>query len=239
MILIAVFSMAMLQCGKQQNQEAPKAQVSASVAPRAALEAMHEVIHPMWHDAYPARDVEQLKGLYPELQEKFALFQKVQFPDSLRDKSMHWKEGVAKLEQALKAYGEAVQKNDSTAILEAARELHSRFETLVKILNPPIPALDEFHKVLFKVFHDYLPNNDWGKINQTIPEFVEKARALKSATLPKRMADRQQEFEAARQELLAAVDELSKLKEADNRTRVKEALDNVHEAFKKLEEVLE
>ncbi len=238
-IFSLVLAMLVLFCGKQEKQQPASTEKAAtSLTPKAALKAMHEVIHPMWHDAYPEKDVEQLKSLYPELQKQYQALKSVQFPDSLRDKSMHWQQGVEKMGQILQEYGAAIEKNDTEALLNAARDLHTSFEKLVGILKPAVPALDEFHKVLFKVFHDYIPNNQWDKVKETIPEFQEKMKAVEAVTLPAKLAEHQAAFDAARKELAAAVEALAKT-DVSNQEQLQAALDRVHEAFKEMEEVLE
>ena len=65
------------------------------------LEDMHHFIRPMWHDAYPAKDIEQLKLLYPDLEQQFQKLKDAPFPAEWPDKKMHWQQGVAEMGQTL------------------------------------------------------------------------------------------------------------------------------------------
>ena len=202
------------------------------------LAEMHEVIHPMWHDAYPEKNIRMLKSLYPELKKHFRKLEKASLPENLKDRTKHWNEKIAQLKNALDKYHTAIESNDDPALLNAARDVHSAFEGLVMIVNPPLPEMAEFHQVLYTVFHDYLPNQKWGKLHQAIYQFEEKMELLRKARLPKRMSDKAKEFNQARQKLSGAVAELVKLKESDNTERVKEALKKVHDAYQDMEKVV-
>ncbi len=203
------------------------------------LREMHKVIHPMWHDAYPEKDIPKLKSLYPDIEKYFGKLEKASLPENMKDRTKHWKEKLAQLKTAVTAYHSAIEAGDDAALLDAARDVHSAFEGLVKIVNPPIPEMAEFHRVLYTVFHDYLPNEKWGELNRAIYQFEEKMEALRKAQLPKRMSDKAEEFNKAREQLAKAVAELVKLKESDNTVRVKEAVMKVHDAYQELEKIME
>ncbi len=203
------------------------------------LKAMHEVIHPMWHDAYPNKDVKTLKNLYPEIEKHFRALQKVTFPANMEDKAHRWKMGLTKMEKVLEAYQQAIQNNQDDALLAAAKDLHDAFEYLVKVVNPPLPEADAFHQVLFKVFHDYLPNEKWDQIRQIIPEFQSRMEALKKASLPKKLEGKQKVFKAAVAELSRAVEALGKQQTTSDNEALKEAVLKVHDAYENLEKILE
>ncbi len=203
------------------------------------LKAMHEVIHPMWHDAYPNKDFATLKRLYPEIEQHFQALQKVTFPANMEDKAHRWKMGLTKMEKVLKEYQQAVEKNQHDALLTATKDLHDVFEYLVKVVNPPLPEADAFHQVLFKVFHDYLPNEKWDKIRQIIPEFQSRMKALQGAALPKKLASKQEKFNTAVAELSKAVEELAKQQHTTDNDALKAAVMKVHDAYENLEKILE
>jgi len=203
------------------------------------LHEMHKVIHPMWHDAYPKKDVAMLKSLYPDIEKYFKKLEKASLPENIKDRTKHWNEKITQLKNAVNAYHTAIETSDDAALLIAARDLHTAFEGLVNIVNPPIPEMAEFHRVLYAVFHDYLPNEKWGELNRAIYQFEEKMEILQKAQLPKRMSDKAEEFNKARENLSRAVADLAKLKESDNTVRVKEAVMKVHDAYQDLEKIIE
>jgi len=62
-----------------------------------ALRAMHTVIYPLWHKAWPEKDFEMMKRLLPKVQEHVQDVTEAELPGILRDKQAKWDEGVAAL----------------------------------------------------------------------------------------------------------------------------------------------
>ena len=195
------------------------------------LKEMHHVIHPMWHDAYPNKDVDQLKELYPELEKYYQNLKDAEFPEEWPDREMHWNEGIANMGNTLKEYKEAMENENSEELLTSARRLHDDFENLVMIINPPIPELDEFHKVLFHVYHDYLPAEDWQKVRESVPMFQEKVKQLGEAKLPGWMAEKDQDFRNACQNLENAIDQLAALDSESDDMQWENAIEEIHTAY--------
>lgn len=195
------------------------------------LREMHHSIHPMWHKGYPQKDIQLLQSLYPDLSSQFEKLQQAEFPKEWPDRKMAWQQGLTKMQQTLKNYKNAIDSNDGEALLAAARELHDNFESLMQIVNPPIPEIDDFHKTLFFVYHDFLPNKNWEGIWQSIDEFNQKLANLEKVTLPKRMADQEEQFIKARKNLRQAVEELTKLQGSTNEKELEKAVEKVHQAY--------
>jgi hypothetical protein len=56
-----------------------------------ALAEFHEVIYPIWHTAYPAKDIEMLKSFVEEVNQKAEKIYDVKLPGILREKEAKWK----------------------------------------------------------------------------------------------------------------------------------------------------
>ena len=231
-IFLVLFTMAIFSSCEQPEQTKTKPEI-------AELKEMHHYIHPMWHDAYPAKDTEQLKALYPDLEQQFQKLQNAAFPEEWEDKKMHWQEGVAQMGKTLDEYKSAMEEDEKENLLNSARKLHDNFENLVMIINPPIPELDDFHKTLYHVYHDYLPNKDWEMLKASMPEFEKKAKALQEAELPRWMAAKEDAFKSASEQLQGAVQKLSQLKESDDSEALETAVEEVHEAYVQVQESME
>ncbi len=203
------------------------------------LKEMHHVIYSMWHKAYPDKDFALLKSLYPNLHEQYRKLEDVTFPAEWPDREMHWKEALTKMNKTLQSYKKAGEEDDDQALLASARVLHDDFERLVRIVNPPIPEIDDFHKVLYHVYHDYLPEKNWEKIKESIPEFQEKMAAIIDITAPKWITDNADQFNEARRNLDQAVGNLSVLKKSNDEKQLEQAVQKLHEAYVKLESAME
>lgn len=58
----------------------------------------------------------------------------------------------------MEKYNEAASSGDNESLLNAAEELHSKYENLVRIIRPVIKEIDEFHKILYVIYHKYYPD---------------------------------------------------------------------------------
>lgn len=215
----------------------PEGQDEAFAVP--ALNVMHKIIHPLWHDAYPAKDIAKIRSFFPLIEEQYGVLKKVKFPQERPDRQMHWNKGISRMDSAITMYRMALEKNDEPALLTAVRALHDSFEHLVHVANPPVPEMDNFHQVMFRVFHDYLPAKQWENIRQAIPLFRERMDALNRAQLPKQLADKQAAFDAARQELDRAVSALAALQNSRDNGTLLQVLSRLHDAYKQLEKVMD
>ena len=59
-----------------------------------ALMEMHEVIYPLWHEAWPNKDVKMMNELLPQVQQHVTAVEKSELPGILRDKQAAWAEQV-------------------------------------------------------------------------------------------------------------------------------------------------
>jgi hypothetical protein len=203
------------------------------------LKQMHNAIYPMWHKGYPNKNYNLLKSLYPDLKDQFAILSKAKFPAEYPDRKMHWQEGLEKMELKLHDYKKAIDERNVEDLLVAARAVHDAFEGLVRIINPPIPELDQFHKVLYHAYHDYLPEKNWQKLNESIDQFQEAMNNLNNAKLPKWMSGVEEEFNTRKQNLAQAVAELAALKNSADKDKITGAVETVHTAYIELERVFE
>ena len=203
------------------------------------LQQMHKSIYPMWHKGYPDKDYELLKSIYPDLKSQFEILIRAEFPAEYPDRKMLWQEGLEKMESKLQDYKTAIEEQNNKNLLVAARAVHDAFEGLTRIINPPIPELDQFHKLLYYVYHDYLPEQSWQKLNESIDQFQQSMNNLNNAKLPDWMSDDKAEFDTRRQNLAQAVAELAALKNSDNTDKIAQTVENVHTAYVGIEGIFE
>ena len=85
-----------------------------------ALSAFHEVIYPLWHEAWPKKDVDALVALGPKIDTGVAEIAKAELPGILRDKKPAWDAAVVRLKAIAAEYGAAAGKKDGPALLAAA-----------------------------------------------------------------------------------------------------------------------
>jgi hypothetical protein len=214
-----------------------KAQEKKQAIPE--LTEMHQYIRPMWHKGYAEKDYQLLKALYADLISQFEKLKNAPFPTEWPDKQRHWEAGINRMENALAQYGKAITADSADQLLAAAKNTHDEFEALMQIIHPPIPEIDEFHKILYYVYHEYLPAQDWEKVRGSIEDFEIQMAAIEKVQLPKKMNSKKDDFGAAQKDLADAVKQLSKLKNSDDTEKLAQAVEKLHEAYIQLKEVLE
>jgi hypothetical protein len=212
---------------------------SDAIARVPALDAFHEVIFKIWHEAWPNKNIAMLRQLLPEVESGIAKVASAQLPGILREKREAWEEGIKKLQTAGSEYKAAAEANDESRLLSAAEVLHSRFEGLMRAIRPALKELDDFHAVLYMLYHQYLPNYDLEKIRLSATELKQKMTALNGARLPERLKDKASEFQAARAKLSASVEALENSVRSDEKKLITDAVETMHSDYQDLNRIFE
>ena len=197
----------------------------------------HEIIYPIWHTAYPEKDYAALREYVPEINRLAKNLFDAELPGILRDKKAKWDEGLEQLKKAVEDYNKAAAGKDDQALLDAAEELHTRFEMMVRLIRPVLKEVDEFHKVLYVVYHKHLPNKEYEKITAVTDDFIQKAEAITNAELPKRLAEKAEDFSAAANALLEASKNLKTVCMEGDGVAIEKAVESLHTKYQELEKI--
>jgi hypothetical protein len=211
-------------------------EINASVP---ALRNLHKVVYPLWHSAYPDKDFDTIKSLLPQMDTLVTDLDKAELPGILREKKGAWDEGKADLKATLEKLHAAAKADDQEGMLKATEAFHAGYERLVRTIRPVVPELEAFHQELYKLYHYYMPDYDLAKIREAAAAMTDKMGALKAAQLPKRLADRQEEFNADVKELETDVNELNATVKTDAKDKIQAAVEKVHTAYQKTEKMFD
>ena len=203
------------------------------------LSEFHEIIYPIWHTAYPEKDYAALREFVPEVNRLAKNVFNAKLPGILRDKKAKWDEGLAQLKRAVEDYNKAAAGKDDQALLDAAEALHAKYEMMVRLIRPVLKEVDEFHKVLYVIYHKYLPNKKYADIRSVTDDMIEKAEAITKAMLPKRLEAKADEFSSSAQELLEATKMLKASCLTENEEVVKSAVETLHTKYQNLEKIFD
>lgn len=145
--LSLLFTVATLGLGAQAppcagDREPAPGEMNAKVP---ELEAFHEVIMPLWHTAWPAKDDAAMKAALPEVQKHVKILRDLRLPGILRDRQEAWSAGLGRLNEALEAYEKAAAGGETQPLLDAVEALHAAFEGLVSTVWPKTPELEAYH----------------------------------------------------------------------------------------------
>jgi hypothetical protein len=210
-----------------------------AVATVPALDTFHEVIFKIWHEAWPKKDAAMLRQLLPDVEKGIAEVASAKLPGILREKKAAWDEGVKKLQSAGSEYKAAVAAKDDLKLLAAAEALHSQFEGLMRVTRPALKELDEFHSVLYMLYHHYLSPWDIQKIRTSSTELKQKMAGLNAAKLPERLKQKESQFQAARKKLSDSVDALETVVGSNAEQKIKAAVNELHANYQAVEKVFE
>lgn len=217
--------------------EMPPADETRAQVP--ALTAFHEVIYPLWHDAWPAKNVQMMKDLLPEVQKHVRAIREAELPGILRDRKGAWDEGVKALVEIAGRYEKAAAANDEKGLVNAVEEIHARFESLVRVVRPAMKELDAYHVELYRVYHKMMPAKDLAGVRAASEEMAKKCQALAAAPLPKRFAAREAEFRAEFGSLCSATSALKEAAAGQDADRVAKAVEAAHTQYQKTEKLFE
>lgn len=215
------------------QQDEHSAEITSSVP---ELFQYHEVIYPIWHTAYPEKNYGMLKEMIPQVNEGAEKIYSAQLPGILRDKQEEWDKGVLKLRSTVERYNQAMAGTNQEEMLLAAEELHSDFEMLVRIIKPVTKEVDEFHKVLYMIYHHYWPNKNMEEFGKAVDDLAIRADELANCVLPKWASDKTDSFKEQSQKLYDATKNLKELKDSNaDETQLNKAIETVHSNYVALE----
>ena len=233
-IFLFTITFALLTCSQSFAQDQEHSSEIDSSIPE--LSEFHEVIYPIWHTAYPNKDITMLKEMVSEVNEGADKIYLAQLPGILRDKKQDWDEGVKEFRSSVERYNKAMEGNDDYEMLSSAEELHSNFEMLVRIIRPVTKEVDEFHKVLYMIYHHYWPNKNKEEFNRAVDDLVLRAEELNTCVLPKWAKDKTEVYKEQSQKLFNSTDELKELKNnSANDSDIEKAIESVHSDYMALE----
>ena len=204
-----------------------------------ALTEFHKVIYRIWHTAWPNKDYDMLAAFLPEVEKGTAAIVDAELPGILRDKKAAWEKGVGELRSIVKEYRAAAEAKQKQQLLDAAEKLHAQYEALVRVIRPPLMQLEEFHAVLYMIYHHYMPGGSLEKIRASLDPLREKMASLNKATLPARFKSKETPFVAARKDLDNAVTELGAAVSSNELGKIKTAVETTHDRYVALAAVLE
>lgn len=218
------------------SQDAKDHEVSSDVK---ELSDFHEIIYQVWHTGWPNKDIKLLASLLPDIETGFDKIKKVELPGILRDKKEKWDAGLVKFEKSVNWYKKSTAEKDSIGLLNAAEKLHSDFESMVRIIRPLLKEIDEFHQVLYMLYHYYAPEKNMAKVKQSAVDLKEKMELVKKAKLSKRIEQRKEKYELAVAELNTAVEKFNEAVKGDEVKIIEDSVDLVHTKYQGLEKIFD
>lgn len=234
-LFFILFVVSFLLLGKNSFAQVDSTEINWTVP---ELIKFHDVIYLIWHEAYPAKDIKALKGFVPEIKASMESINSAKLPGIVREKEGKWKEGLAEFNKVANEYYKAADGDNEQAMLDAAENLHSNFEKMVRILRPVLKEIDEYHKVLYIIYHKYFPDKKYDGIANVMDDLIQKADAITKADeekLKKRLGDKFAEFNPVAKELYNNTVLLKDVLKTNDSTQINPAVEKMHSSYQKLE----
>lgn len=200
-----------------------------------ALDNFHDVIYPIWHVAYPSKDYTALRNYVEDINNSSQKIYDAKLPGILQDKQEMWNKGVDEFKISVEEYKKIASGKDDEMLLKAAENLHSKYESLVRIIYPVVPELGQFHQVLYMIYHKYLPQENYKQIYTESDELVNRASVLTKVKLRKNDPELQKKFDTYSLQLLHASEKLREQLKSNNNEMVKYGVEDVHSIYQKIE----
>lgn len=217
----------------------PAAALSDASSNVPALTAFHEVVFPLWHEAWPKKDLALVKQLMPKVEEHVAALQKAELPPMLHAKQKGWETGVKAVAASAGEMKAALAAGKEQATLDAVEELHAGFEQLVRLLRPPLKELDAYHAVLYEVFHKAMPAKDGARVHALAQDLGARCQDLRAAKVPARFAAREEAVKKSVGELCSATTDLAAMSATAAPAEMEKAVDAVHTRYEELAHLFE
>lgn len=195
----------------------------------------HDVIADIWHNAFPEKDFNKMKGYVSAVKEHMEKINNAKLPGIVQEKEIKWKEGLVKFNASADEYYKAMETDNEQTMLDAAEKLHAEFEFMVRVLKPVTKSVDEFHKLLYIIYHKYYPAKDYDGLSSVIDELVRRAEEVTKTTLPSRLSAKQDEFNQRAKELYESCVALKTALETKDGAKIDSTVETMHGNFEKIE----
>jgi hypothetical protein len=212
--------------------EVPAAELAADVP---ELDAVHEFMEPLWHEAFPAKDYAAIAAAVPRFEASLGALDAAKLPGILQDKQDRWDEQKQLLMESYEGLKAAADSGSHDDMLAFAEVFHMNYEGMVRIIRPILPELEAFHQHLYGLYHYYGPGYDLEKISVAATAMAADIPPLQAAQLPANLAEHQAHFEMAVTQLGTAVGTLIATLDKPTRADVQLAIDGVHVAYEEVE----
>jgi hypothetical protein len=212
------------------------AEINSSVP---ELTKFHEVIFQIWHDAYPSKNVNALKGFVPQIKQSMEAVNHAKLPGILHDKQGDWNSQLKELNGSAEKYYSAAQGNDDQSLLNAAEDLHRNYEMMVRVIRPALKEIDSYHQTLYIIYHKLYPEKKYAEIAAMSDALISKADAIvtypKDERLKRRLGNDVAEFDASAKALYDASVALKSALAGTDDGKKDQAVQVVHSAYQKLD----
>ena len=105
-------------------------------------------------------------------------------------------------------------------------------------ITSSVPALSDFHRIIYPMWHTAYPEKDFGALRGFVPEIKIKMETINKAVLPGILKDKEEKWKNQLNELNAAADNYYKAAEGKNDEALLEAAEKLHFNYEMMNRVV-
>jgi hypothetical protein len=239
-VFISILGCAL--CGCKEEIQTKKEQTEITEMKRPGVEGLrefHEVLYPVWHEFLPNGDYESIRKAVPEFKKNMEIVKKAELPlfyQHVKDDFERKRENLA---LSIERLDSVAQTKDDKKLEEAVENMHSAFEQMARVLAPRMKEMEQFHLVLYPLWHEAMPNKNYQAIKEAVPSLESKMDALMKAEIPKDFKDIETPIIEKREALGKAVEDLANVCRKNKDNEIIDKLTQMHDSYRALDSVFE
>jgi molecular chaperone GrpE (heat shock protein) len=195
------------------------------------VEAMQNLVMDAMHGPVESGNAKATAEAFPALKEANDAFQAMKLPEAYADVAADFDRARTHMNDAVAAFGAAVKKSDSAAVLATMLAVHESMSRVEAALSGMCYELVALHDVIAPIQHRALPDENWDAIKQALPDLKSHIEALGKAELPAKHAGVKADLMKQVDNLEAAWTELKAACDKDDTKAIAEAFGKIHDHF--------
>ncbi len=240
LLCFLISSIFLAGCGKDAETEKKQALATQMKRPQVqGIKEFHEVLYPVWHSYLPEGNFQSIRNAIPEFKKATEMLMETELPQYYHTVKDDFENKKQNLALAVEKLDSVSQTGDDKQLPKAIEDMHTAFEQMARVLAPRIRELDEFHLVLYPLWHEALPNQDYQAVKTAIPPLEKRLNDLMRAQLPQQFKGIEPQFIEKREALRKAVEELALACRENKDKNILDKLTQMHQAYLELDKVFE
>jgi hypothetical protein len=153
------------------------------------FEAFHEVMHPAWHDAYPAKDYAALIASGPKFEATYAPIAKLDPAIKNEARKASFMKERQEMGEWVAKYVAACKAGDSQKVYEIMPDMHWAFEEAMWMLQPmEFKPLDGILVTVDVILDMHIPSDNWDGIAGSTETLQMKLGHISDESFPPELA---------------------------------------------------
>lgn len=205
-----------------------------------ALLEFHTALFNIWVEVYPNHDWDALRSALPDLVSKMGALENTQPPEFYQGNISVFFQRLKVLSKAVSALSGKAENHEDPALSGALTAVYNGFYTLVQSVQLRPRELDEFHDVLFLMWHDDYPAKNIKALKRHLPDLKMKMEGIIMAKLGTQFINiHKMDFGFAAVELEKCIEELDRQASAGHEEKTWAELKNIQLKYMMLDRIFD